>query len=301
MKQALRTLLSGLIDYAGLFPPAQLPLGEAVVNHLTYRRGDESWMLGRFVLPVTRLRELASTEISVSALGRGGPAREFVEGLHADLALIEEARHSSEGRLVIEVLETKLPSEFVLSPEAIRPFLTPVCEMYERAGVKLFLEVPASDAEPVFEALGGIGTGPDTPGVKLRTGGLEAAAFPSCEQIATTLWSCSAEGLEFKATAGLHHPLPRYDGQLQVRMHGFVNVFLAGVFIAAGQITPPETIELLEEMSPENFSLQDDTIAWRGRSVSLGQIQQARRSFVRSFGSCSFEEPRDDLRALGWL
>ncbi|MFQ3593896.1 MAG: hypothetical protein SNJ82_12015 [Gemmataceae bacterium] len=301
MKESLRALLSGLIDYAGMFPPAKLPLGEAVVNHLTYRRGDEAWMLGRFVLPVARLQELASTEISVAALGRGGNAREFVEGLHADLGLIEEARQISEGRLVVDVLETKLPSEFVLSPEAIRPFLTPVCEMYERAGVKLFLELPATVAEPVFEALSGIGSGPDTPGVKLRTGGLEAAAFPSAEQVAVTLWSCSAEGLEFKATAGLHHPLPRYDAALKVRMHGFVNVFLAGVFIAAGRITPRETVELLEEMSPENFVLQQDALLWRGQAVSLAQIQQARRSFVRSFGSCSFDEPRDDLRALGWI
>ena len=301
MKDSLRALLTGLIDYAGLFPPAKLPLGEAVVNHLTYRRGDDAWMLGRFILPAARLTELATTEIVVSALGRGGNAREFVEGLHADLALIEEARQSSEGRIAVDVLETKLPSEFVFSPEAIRPFLTPVCEMYERAGIKLFLEVPASDAEPVHEALAGIGSGPDTPGIKLRTGGLEATAFLSCEQVAATLWSCSAEGLEFKATAGLHHPLPRYDAGVKARMHGFVNVFLAGVFIAAGTITPRETVELLEEMSPENFEIEDDAIAWRGRSVSVSQIQQARRSFVRSFGSCSFDEPRDDLRALGWM
>jgi hypothetical protein len=301
MKDSLRALLTGLIDYAGLFPPAKLPLGEAVVNHLTYRRGEDAWMLGRFILPAARLTELASTEITVSALGRGGTAREFVEGLHADLAMIEEARLGSEGRLVVDILETKLPAEFVFSPEAVRPFLTPVCEMYERAGVKLFLELPASEAEPVHEALAGIGSGPDTPGVKLRTGGLEPAAFPTSEQVAATLWSCSAEGLEFKATAGLHHPLPRYDAGVKARMHGFVNVFLAGVFIAAGVITPRETVELLEEMSPENFEIHDEAIAWRGRSVSVTQIRQARRSFVRSFGSCSFEEPRDDLRALGWM
>jgi hypothetical protein len=301
MKDSLRALLTGLIDYAGLFPPAKLPLGEAVVNHLTYRRGEDAWMLGRFILPAARLTELASTEITVSALGRGGNAREFVEGLHADLAMIEEARLGSEGRLVVDVLETKLPAEFVFSPEAVRPFLTPVCEMYERAGVKLFLELPASEADPVHEALAGIGSGPDTPGVKLRTGGLEPAAFPTSEQVAATLWSCSAEGLEFKATAGLHHPLPRYDAGVKARMHGFVNVFLAGVFIAAGVITPRETVELLEEMSPENFEIHDEAIAWRGRSVSVTQIRQARRSFVRSFGSCSFEEPRDDLRALGWM
>lgn len=300
MKDSLRTLLKGIIDYAGLFPPAQLPLGEAVVNHLSYRRGEDAWMLGRFVLPVSRLAEVISVDLSLTALGRGGGARDFAEGLLADLALIESARQASDGRLTIDMLETKLPPEFVQSPEAVRPFLTGPCEMYGRAGIKVYFEVPAAGAERVHEALGAIGTGPDTPGIKLRTGGLEPAAFPTSEEVAATLWSCSAEGLEFKATAGLHHPLPRFDNGVQARMHGFINVFLAGVFIAAGTITPKETVDLLDDMSPENFEIDDDSLAWRGHRVRQSQIQTARLSFVRSFGSCSFEEPRDDLRSLGW-
>ena len=46
---AFRTLLRGAIDYAGLFPPAQLSMAEAVANHADYLASGDAWALGRFV------------------------------------------------------------------------------------------------------------------------------------------------------------------------------------------------------------------------------------------------------------
>ena len=57
MSATLRVLLGSIVDYAGLFPPARLPLDQAVRNYLRYRSEPESWMLGRFVLPAARLDE----------------------------------------------------------------------------------------------------------------------------------------------------------------------------------------------------------------------------------------------------
>src|SRR5256885_6068138 len=56
----LRALLEHVIDYAGLFPPARLPLAESLRNYLAYRASGQSWMLGGFVCPVGRLSELAA-------------------------------------------------------------------------------------------------------------------------------------------------------------------------------------------------------------------------------------------------
>ena len=56
-KESVRTLLAEIIDYAGLFPPSQITMQEAVINFATYRNSNYSWMLGRFVLPVARLDE----------------------------------------------------------------------------------------------------------------------------------------------------------------------------------------------------------------------------------------------------
>ena len=37
MSPSLRALLTGIVDYAGLFPPAQLSLDEAIRNYARYR------------------------------------------------------------------------------------------------------------------------------------------------------------------------------------------------------------------------------------------------------------------------
>ena len=54
---AVATLLHGLIDYAGLFPPASLAMSIAFANYAKYSRSEYNWILGRFILPVTRLGE----------------------------------------------------------------------------------------------------------------------------------------------------------------------------------------------------------------------------------------------------
>jgi len=56
---ALRELMTGLIDYAGLFPPAALEMDAAVRNYEAYLRGPDAWALGRFVVPAARLEDLA--------------------------------------------------------------------------------------------------------------------------------------------------------------------------------------------------------------------------------------------------
>ena len=60
-KESVRTLLSGIIDYAGLFPPSMVSMRQAVANFSAYKSGENSWMLGRFVLPVARLGEFLET------------------------------------------------------------------------------------------------------------------------------------------------------------------------------------------------------------------------------------------------
>src|SRR3954451_17706098 len=52
---ALRALLSRLIDYAGLYPPASLPLEIVIERYRGFRGSPESWILNRLVLPSDRL------------------------------------------------------------------------------------------------------------------------------------------------------------------------------------------------------------------------------------------------------
>jgi hypothetical protein len=307
MTESLRALLTGLIDYAGMFPPAKLPLPEALANHVRYRASADAWMLGRFICPAARLGELTAVEdlfrdgpaLVISALGRGGVSREeFLTGLRDDLEDIGACRQRHAGRVVIDVLETRLATD---SPAA-RAVLDGIAELTRLAGMMLFFEIPMPwDTEFQDLVYGIADTSLAHPvGFKMRTGGLEAGRFPSCKQVAFALSTCLNEELPFKATAGLHHPFSCFRPENGAGMYGFINLFTAGALLHADKIPYERVWALLEDNEPAHFRFTDAGLDWEGLTTSTEEIVRARQKMV-SFGSCSFDEPRDDLRALGWL
>jgi hypothetical protein len=138
---------------------------------------------------------------------------------------------------------------------------------------------------------------------KMRTGGVTPESIPSVEAVANFILTSARLRLPFKATAGLHHPvrslrpLTYEQDAPRIMMHGFLNVFVAAAFAWYGM----EKIEpILAEQDPNTFRF-DTAVHWRDYSLSADQVQAARTHFAHSFGSCSFEEPVQDLQALGWL
>jgi hypothetical protein len=83
-------------------------------------------------------------------------------------------------------------------------------------------------------------------------------------------------------------------------MHGFLNVFLASAFLRSG-MESALAVQLLEEQSRARFSFDAGGISWRRERLALKEIAAARQACALSFGSCSFTEPVDDLRALHLL
>lgn len=138
---------------------------------------------------------------------------------------------------------------------------------------------------------------------KLRTGGVTPEAIPDPEAVAAFIRACADRRLPFKATAGLHHPIRAkypltYEADApRAVMHGFLNVFLAAAFAWQGErdIEP-----ILAETDATAFSF-GARAQWRDRSLDAEQVREARGHFAHAFGSCSFEEPIRDLRALGLL
>jgi hypothetical protein len=59
---ARHALLGGLIDHAPMFPPAELPLDEALADHAAARAGETAWMVHRFVVRASRFAELPLDE-----------------------------------------------------------------------------------------------------------------------------------------------------------------------------------------------------------------------------------------------
>jgi hypothetical protein len=301
--------LTELIDYAGLFPPARLPLDQAIRNYARYRQEDDAWMLGRFIIPASRLEDLEpyheevfriNPPFAFSVLGRGGGTlTEFLSNLRDDLRDIAAFRKRHGELVTVDIVEIRLPTELI-DPSLLESGLNllktlrvfPVVDLFP------FCEAPDRPAE-LLEQLAGLPS--ERAGFKLRCGGLESSAFPSSEQVATALQGCLNASVVFKATAGLHHPLPRFDPAVQARMHGFINVFLAGVLAYSRDLTFPQIRLLLDDDRAEHFSFTNKQAGWQRYRATTAEIAAARRDFVLSFGSCSFDEPREDLRGLGWL
>ena len=137
-------------------------------------------------------------------------------------------------------------------------------------------------------------------GYKLRTGGVTADAFPTSAQISEALVTPATHQLPIKFTAGLHHPIRQFRDEVKTKMHGFLNVLGAAVLAAEHRWDANQTAIMLEDENADSFSFTDDLFAWREWKIDIERLKY-RRKFVTSFGSCSFDEPREDLRALGFL
>ena len=121
------------------------------------------------------------------------------------------------------------------------------------------------------------------------------------EQVAFTIERCRDAHVPLKFTAGLHHPLRRYDPAVRTHMHGFINVFGAGVLAYVPGLEHHDILAILEEEDPRGFSFTDEFFGWNDAEATVSEIAGARRRRVISFGSCSFDEPVEELTRLGLL
>jgi hypothetical protein len=296
----IRALLTGLIDYAGLFPPAGLTMVPAVKNYAAYRDGDDAWALGRFIVPSARLDEFEGAAAAhlpqdgdtppwlISMLGGVEP------GHDAELVFAFNERHAqhSAGRAVIDTLEVK-----ATNPGTIARLVRSAPDH-----VRVFVEIPVvDDPEPLLTAIRDAGAS-----AKIRTGGVTEDAFPSAEEVTSFLLTAARLAVPFKATAGLHHPLHgeyrlTYEpGSALAPMYGFLNIFMAAA--AARQGADHRTVRrMLEGVGTTAFQFGPDGVAWSDGRAGVGEIETMRREFAISFGSCSFTEPMNDLRSMELL
>jgi hypothetical protein len=306
---ARRILLGGLIDYAGLFPPASLGMEEAVAGYREARSGAHSWMLGRFIATASHLEELAG--ILTASMVAGEPAWPVSVVLDGNLAAASARAQSFDAHMgnaaEVVLTEARLPAG---ADPADRSGVTSLVHDVARAAtsvsptVTAFLEVPRTDRwereiPVVVAAIGAARRDLGRPvGAKFRCGGTIPGAFPSVEQVARFLAACRAEGLPYKMTAGLHHPLRRRDPGLGVTMHGFLNILAAAGLAEAGA-DQSLLLDVLGEVDPAAFDVTRSGLSWRDSHLGVAAIRRLRNGRFPSFGSCSFDEPIADLIDLG--
>lgn len=290
---AVSAALSGLIDYAGLFPPAGLPLAEVVDRYARYRESRNAWMLGRLIVPAERLDEANE----LAARRGASPESPWIVS-----ALVGPPAKSA---TVVQPLAGPTGEPRALRVEAIEAVAESVADIERLAALwpgrfERFVEIPADgDPLPLMQALAANGLA-----AKIRAGGLTADTFPSTAQVARFLVRARDAGVALKATAGLHHAI-RGEYRLTYEpasqrgpMHGFVNLVMASALLLAGRIDEELVDACLDDDRREVFKLSGRAGGWLNGVVTYSELSHARRALLRSVGSCSFEEPVAEIEAL---
>jgi hypothetical protein len=290
MGAALHALLTTIVDYAGLFPPAQLDFAAAIAQYQHHQTEPQSWMLGRFVLKLSQVEQFQQS-ISVN----NPQVVSLILDGEPEVALKQLTVMNQSGPSSIQIASLEIPTYPLSQLVEILPQLPEEIEVY--------CEIPwEQDWESYLKVLSSYPVG-----VKIRTGGLTPQAFPSSEQLGFLIFSLAQAGIPFKATAGLHHPLPTISplspepNGLLASMHGFLNVAIATSFAYAQKTTLKNIQAILETKTLKDFNFTDQEIGWLDHQLNLAEIQRARSQFFRSFGSCSFQEPIEDLKQFSLL
>ena len=301
MAAAVPPAFAGFIDDAALFPPREASLEEAVAEHRAARRAPYGDLLGPFVVDDRRLPALldhvrsepeqpplrvalvvtggaGALEPAVRRVGAGhapagvGTSRVEVSGVEVALRDLDDLtgnarRVVAAGRAAGALLEdtvvhVELPLTHVPDAPTSPDWLAALDEV-AAAGLRL----------------------------KLRTGGLDHAAFPPAATLAGAVDAALDRELPFKCTAGLHHAVRHRAEDTGWVHHGFLNVLLAtaAAWDGAGR---EEVTALLDEREAA-------VVAASARSASA-RLASARRWFG-SFGCCDVADPLGDLLALGLL
>lgn len=314
--RSVETLMTGLIDYAGLFPPSQLDMETATQNYARDLRSQHERFLSRFICPAKRLTELTNHAASmmpgtyatsgyrehvdfqdpwqVSAIIIG----DLKENLELVYSFNEHHDNEANGLAMVDAIELRVntPGEIDEALEIIPEMIVPAFELPREA-------IFEGDPRGFVAAIAGSGAV-----AKIRCGGVSHDLYPSSEDIARFIGACHQADVPFKATAGLHHPI-RAEQPLTYEpdaprgvMHGFINVFIGAALIRyAKGFSEANAIEVLNETDPKAFTFEDQRVGWRDFFIDVAQLAQAREAFATGYGSCSFKEPVDGLKELGLL
>ncbi len=307
------------LDYAGLFPPAQLNMADAVAAFSSYESHEKSNLLARFVIPAMRLEELLpQLELQFSKSQKTAQnwwkfsgivqaatdLPSFEANLTRDCNLIYNFQEKFKGKIEFDAFEIPLPSVLFSADGAIQinrileRIQTETTRIQKKS--KVFLELDLKlDCSVFLSNLAAHNSNSNRPlYIKLRTGGITPAAIPSCETIARVMQQAAQTRIPLKATAGMHDPVRHFDEQLECKMHGFLNIFCATMFAHSKNLSVTEIIAILELDKTSDFQFLSHGLQVLSHCVSNAEIQKLRNQAVLSFGSCSFEEPVEYLSKM---
>lgn len=261
-----------LVDDAAIFPPGLAPLPDALARHAVHLTAPYADLVGSFVVDAARLDE---------ALSLAPPGMAMSVVVSAPGAVSSVVVRAAAAGAELASLEVKLDPTLPAGPQ-VREAAAQVPD-----GVPAFIEVPRPTSPEWHEALAvAANTGMR---LKFRTGGTEAAAFPSEDEVAGWIVGAVTEGIPFKCTAGLHHAVRHTGAETGFEHHGYLNILVA-TDAALGGAGLAEVEAVLGEREP-------GALVAVLRGLPEERLALARTAFV-SYGSCSILEPFEDLTHL---
>ncbi|WP_024802866.1 hypothetical protein [Nocardia sp. BMG51109] len=272
---SIPTVFAALVDDAAIFPPGSLPLPAAVEAHAAHRNSHLRALVGPFVVGTGALAtaaELATPELFPAAL----PVSVVVPSPDA---LGETIAVAGRCRVAMEALEIKLDHSRPLAPQ-----ITEIADR-DRGDATTYVEAPRPSHPEWPDVLAAIADRGLR--LKFRTGGTQAEAFPAEAELTTWIGAAARRSTPFKCTAGLHNAVRHTSAATGFEHHGFLNILCAAAAAADGA-DGDSVASLLAER--DGGVLAD----------ALGDTAAARPLFA-SYGSCSIDEPYEDLAALGLL
>ncbi len=270
-------ITGGLCDDAALFPPGSLPLEEAVPAHVEHRGGPHRRMVGPFVVAASQLPALAPV------VQDHRPGSFEVAVTVPSPAAVDRAMRSAGQVPALRVVAVEVAVPADVAAADVVPALDVALTGWP--DVTVFVELPRDERRgALVAALSGTSYL-----AKLRTGGVEAHLYPDEDELASMLVDTARAGLPVKATAGLHHAVRNTDPGTGFEQHGFLNV-IAAVDAALSGAGTEELAAVLAERNP-------DTVAARVRDIG-SRVDRVREQF-RSIGTCSIDEPVQELVELG--
>lgn len=286
-----------LVDDAAVFPPGNAPLDEAVRAHREHRSAPYADLVGPLVVGDGHLAELLTVvptgptdgdleplEVAVVVSGGAGAVEPAVRwaargGVLALRGIEIALRDSATGEVAHNARRIVTVVDQLVSAGDLEDDVPVYVEM-----PRLYGATPTPDWLAALDEVAARDLR-----VKLRTGGVDADAFPGSDELATCIGAALDRELAFKCTAGLHHALRHRDAETGYEHHGFLNVLLATRAGLDGAV-PADVAAVLDLVDAARLLDGSDEAGLTG----------ARRWF-RSFGSCSVRQPLDDLTALGLL
>ncbi len=328
---ALNLLLERTIDYAGLFPPAGLSIAETVFRFDQYRNSSYRSRLGRLVV---NWKQLDSIEEAVRRLNPADDGncwkisallpcvstdgKDVIE-LQAALQSVADFNlrfapsvpsDTSQADphfvgLMVDSLEVKISHEGQIEPTTSE--IRAAMDHPNDFPVDLFLEIDCH-ADPTAlikqTSLRRQETSDSHLYAKIRTGSVVAQEIPESREVARFIECCTTHQLPFKATAGLHHPL-RGEYRMTYQpdstrgmMHGYVNMFVATLMSVEHQLNQSQIEAILNETDSTHFQFDYNSVAWQSFRITRQRIEELRQQTLLSFGSCSFDEPTQELAAI---